>query len=196
MRILYTILVVFSASIISCNSNTNNATSSKEQQAPAPVVTPSSKLGADDNTKLVNMLNNYYALKDALVATSGDKATTAAKMMINGLDSFKAGVEKTDAVILPSINNYLDTIKTELGIIAGYDVKKINDIRMHFAKISGPMFTLCKKLELKNSGLYLQHCPMAFDDTGANWLSNYSEIKNPYYGDKMLECGEIEDSLK
>jgi hypothetical protein len=36
---------------------------------------------------------------------------------------------------------------------------------------------------------------MAFDDKGAYWLSAESEIKNPYFGKKMLECGEVTDSL-
>jgi Cu(I)/Ag(I) efflux system membrane fusion protein len=36
---------------------------------------------------------------------------------------------------------------------------------------------------------------MAFDNKGAYWLSNVSEIKNPYFGEKMLTCGSVQDSL-
>jgi hypothetical protein len=36
---------------------------------------------------------------------------------------------------------------------------------------------------------------MAFDNKGAHWLSNNPEIKNPYFGKKMLECGEVTDTL-
>jgi Cu(I)/Ag(I) efflux system membrane fusion protein len=39
--------------------------------------------------------------------------------------------------------------------------------------------------------LYKQYCPMAFGDKGANWLSQEKEIRNPYFGDKMLTCGEV-----
>jgi hypothetical protein len=40
--------------------------------------------------------------------------------------------------------------------------------------------------------VYRMHCPMAFDDEGASWLSNRDEILNPYFGDAMLACGVIE----
>ncbi len=36
---------------------------------------------------------------------------------------------------------------------------------------------------------------MAFNDAGAYWLSKTSDIKNPYYGKKMLTCGEVKDSI-
>lgn len=42
---------------------------------------------------------------------------------------------------------------------------------------------------------YVVHCPMAFDDTGADWLSAEPTIRNPYYGDAMLTCGTIVDTL-
>jgi hypothetical protein len=49
----------------------------------------------------------------------------------------------------------------------------------------------------------LQECPMAFNDTEtANWISNSSEIINPYLGNNhpkykagMLHCGELKDSI-
>jgi len=36
---------------------------------------------------------------------------------------------------------------------------------------------------------------MAFDNKGAYWLSNEAAIRNPYFGDEMLECGKVEDSV-
>jgi Cu(I)/Ag(I) efflux system membrane fusion protein len=36
---------------------------------------------------------------------------------------------------------------------------------------------------------------MAFDNAGADWLSNQNPIRNPYFGDEMLECGSVDDSL-
>ncbi|MFW5653264.1 MAG: heavy metal-binding domain-containing protein, partial [Planctomycetota bacterium] len=38
---------------------------------------------------------------------------------------------------------------------------------------------------------YLAHCPMAFDDEGADWLQRQETIDNPYFGAMMLRCGEI-----
>ncbi|MTB50024.1 efflux RND transporter periplasmic adaptor subunit [Lewinella sp. W8] len=42
---------------------------------------------------------------------------------------------------------------------------------------------------------YVQHCPMAFNNTGADWISNETQIRNPYFGDLMLKCGLVTDEL-
>jgi Cu(I)/Ag(I) efflux system membrane fusion protein len=39
--------------------------------------------------------------------------------------------------------------------------------------------------------VYLVHCPMAFDNKGADWLQPGKEVLNPYYGAAMLNCGSI-----
>jgi hypothetical protein len=36
---------------------------------------------------------------------------------------------------------------------------------------------------------------MAFNNTGGYWLSNSKEIRNPFFGDKMLKCGRIEKEI-
>ena len=46
------------------------------------------------------------------------------------------------------------------------------------------------------STIYIQKCPMANNNKGAIWLSTDEEIRNPYYGDAMLTCGSVIDTLK
>ena len=36
---------------------------------------------------------------------------------------------------------------------------------------------------------------MANDNNGADWISKEKEIKNPYYGDEMLTCGSILETI-
>ena len=36
---------------------------------------------------------------------------------------------------------------------------------------------------------HLAHCPMAFDNAGADWLQRGTQINNPYFGAQMLRCG-------
>lgn len=43
--------------------------------------------------------------------------------------------------------------------------------------------------------LFVVHCPMAFDSKGGDWLSAEPTVLNPYYGDAMLTCGNVEDTL-
>jgi Cu(I)/Ag(I) efflux system membrane fusion protein len=47
-----------------------------------------------------------------------------------------------------------------------------------------------------NEKLYKQYCPMANNSQGAIWLSSSQEIRNPYYGDAMLECGEVQVAIQ
>ena len=44
--------------------------------------------------------------------------------------------------------------------------------------------------------IYVQHCPMADNNKGADWLSAEKEIKNPYFGSSMLTCGEVTKEIK
>ena len=43
--------------------------------------------------------------------------------------------------------------------------------------------------------VFKAHCPMAFKDQGADWLQSGNDILNPYFGAKMLKCGEISGQL-
>ena len=55
--------------------------------------------------------------------------------------------------------------------------------------------------EVKQGGLdqvgsaYVAHCPMAFDNAGANWLTPANDIANPYFGAEMLNCGSLTERL-
>ncbi len=37
---------------------------------------------------------------------------------------------------------------------------------------------------------------MAFNNRGAHWLSDTTEVVNPYFGDEMLHCGSVTDTLR
>lgn len=41
------------------------------------------------------------------------------------------------------------------------------------------------------SAFYVVHCPMAFDNKGADWLTPRDEVLNPYFGSSMLRCGSV-----
>jgi Cu(I)/Ag(I) efflux system membrane fusion protein/cobalt-zinc-cadmium efflux system membrane fusion protein len=43
--------------------------------------------------------------------------------------------------------------------------------------------------------LYVNYCPMAFEDKGALWLQRYKPIANPYYGTEMKSCGELKRAI-
>ncbi|PTS99156.1 hypothetical protein DBR11_13100 [Pedobacter sp. HMWF019] len=74
-----------------------------------------------------------------------------------------------------------------------------NDIeaqRIEFAALSTNFIALLKKGGMGGGELYIAHCPMASNDKGADWVTNSREIKNPYFGESMLTCGTIKETLK
>ena len=63
--------------------------------------------------------------------------------------------------------------------------------RNHFMVLSESMIKIGNQMKELDGEIYVQHCPMANNDNGANWLSSEKEIRNPYYGEGMLTCGSI-----
>lgn len=87
------------------------------------------------------------------------------------------------------------------GVMANLAAKITNstDIekqRVLFSGLSNEMISKLKAAGLKNGEVYVEYCPMALNDKGAFWLSNRKEIRNPYYGESMMDCGEIKETLK
>lgn len=68
--------------------------------------------------------------------------------------------------------------------------------RAAFDKLSKDMIAQVKKSGVATGEVYVEYCPMAFNDKGASWLSSSKEIRNPYFGDKMLTCGEVTETIK
>ena len=154
----------------------------------------SSNLGAKGTPKLVAVISNYYNLKNALVATNAAQVKAASQQLLSASDSMVMYLQ-TDTPDLITFGRYLDAIITQSKVIAGLEDANCERQRLAFSPLSNNMFELLKMTEVKNTGAYKQYCPMAFDNKGAIWLSDENEIKNPYFGEKMLECGEVTDSL-
>jgi len=147
-------------------------------------------IGAMDNA-----LNAYYELKDALVATDAEKAANGAAVLASTLDSLNFSALKNDStgMIAATAADYAKTIGEEAKKISG--LTDVEAMRTQFQIVSDAMFDLLRTVKYDNAVVYHQYCPMAFDDKGAYWLSNSDDIKNPYFGKKMLVCGEVRDSL-
>ncbi len=68
--------------------------------------------------------------------------------------------------------------------------------REAYETMSNDMMKMVKKAGLSEGKVYVQYCPMAFDNKGASWLSSTEEIRNPYMGEKMMSCGENKESIQ
>ena len=57
------------------------------------------------------------------------------------------------------------------------------------------MIRLANTFHPLENEIYIQHCPMANNDKGADWISLEKEILNPFFGKTMLKCGFITDTI-
>lgn len=120
----------------------------------------------------------YIQLKDALVASKQDEAKKISGELQKALLAISTG----------------KTAATEAATIAY--ATTIADQRKAFSKLSTEMSALIKANSLASGQLYLEYCPMANDNEGAYWLSNEKEIKNPYFGKAMLNCGVVKETIQ
>lgn len=58
------------------------------------------------------------------------------------------------------------------------------------------MIAMVQQFKPHSDALYVQYCPMFEGDKGGSWLSISKDIKNPYFGDMMLSCGEVKKEIK
>ena len=194
MRFLYVLFTCCLIGFMSCGNNTN--TTPTTQNTVITTVKPvSSKLGDNSTRLLTNMVAQYYGLKNALVASKGARADSAALLLEQAADSFQASLLK-DTSNATALKPFLDTIIGYSNAVYITADPSCERQRLPFGAISSALFGLLKNVEIKNAGIYRDYCPMAYNEKGAYWLSEESEIKNPFFGKKMLECGEVTDSLK
>lgn len=86
---------------------------------------------------------------------------------------------------------------TALAVLAAKigAMDEIEGQRILYSALSMDMMARIKVAGLNAGEIFVQYCPMALNDKGASWLSNQREIKNPYFGDSMLTCGEVKETL-
>ena len=70
--------------------------------------------------------------------------------------------------------------------------KSIDEVRLSFNGVSQSMLVLEQSFGHESEESYYEiFCPMAFNKTGASWLSKEKDVNNPYFGASTLKCGEV-----
>lgn len=128
---------------------------------------------AESKTMKVNeVLKAYYGIKNALVSADLGTAMIATNKL-------KARANGKIADLADKMNQSTD----------------LEGKRKVFEELSSAIYEEVKANGGNKSTVYKIFCPMAFDNKGAFWLNESSEVKNPYFGDEMLDCGEVKEEL-
>lgn len=135
-----------------------------------------------------NALTNYYKVKDALVGSDPVKASSGAAELLASVSAISP--DKMTVKQKEIWNNLEGPIRTNTELIG--QATDLEKQREYFAKLSDSMFSLVVTFKGNSQPAYQHYCPMK----KATWLSASKEVRNPYYGDKMLDCGSVRYTLK
>ena len=154
----------------------------------------SKKVSVNQKAKdvLKPLLTEYLIMKDALTNDNLDEAKQAGTNILKSMEGINMSLFTGES---HSVWMGLSSdLKNTLQHVQHF--KTLEEIRKAFQQVSNTMLGLESSFNPNNETLYVLHCPMANNNKGADWLSTSKEIKNPYYGQAMLTCGEVTKEIK
>ncbi|MBN1359398.1 MAG: efflux RND transporter periplasmic adaptor subunit [Sedimentisphaerales bacterium] len=136
--------------------------------------------------------DGYFKVQQALAEDSAEQAASAAQETLQAL----GGVDMT---LFDSTSHdvWMKTSATLQNVLSqAAETDDIKVLRERFHSASQQLIRLTRALGAVGSdAIYVMHCPMAFDNAGADWLQRGQELRNPYFGAMMLQCGSIEEVI-
>lgn len=127
---------------------------------------------------LEKLVGLYMPMQEAL---AGDSAAVvagqAAKVATEAEAILKTGREK------PTLDA-IEDLEAVVAAAKGMKGTEIAALREQFKPLSRAVGRLVERQAVAGHGIY--YCPMA----DAYWVQKSGAVKNPYYGSKMLGCGE------
>ncbi|HYK75977.1 MAG TPA: DUF3347 domain-containing protein [Daejeonella sp.] len=166
-------VVTFPLMLAACSQNKVSEHEANEKTANAVTQTVTLQ---NDTTNQV--FSSYNALKDALVASNADEAQKEASELATALSKVSGSENPT---------------KIAHRIASSIDLAQQ---RADFTNLSDEVIALMKKAQVSQGTIFIQYCPMANAGKGGYWMAADSEVRNPYYGDEMLNCGEVKEEIK
>ncbi|WP_164849981.1 DUF3347 domain-containing protein [Mucilaginibacter limnophilus] len=149
----------------------------KKQDSKVSDTTQQADATVPDSQNVNKVLSSYIALKNELVKSDAEAGKKAAAALEDELIEVKGCAEAA-------------SMAREIA-----SAGSIEDQRKAFLTLSKDIIPLAKGIKTGQT-TYVSYCPMANDGKGGYWLSEIKEIKNPYYGDAMLECGTVKEVIQ
>lgn len=170
----------------------DSSAATSTEKVDAPVIKASfTNVSADVAAHIKEVASHYFHIKHALVshdAAEAKKCATMLLLVVNQFDNSLLSAEQK-----AEYSKHIGAIKEHAdAIVKSADV---DAERMHFAELSTHTYELVKAFGAGKK-VYYDHCQMAFNSKGANWLNENAVIQNPYMGTKMETCGKVEQVIK
>ncbi len=144
-------------------------------------------------SQLEGVFKGYFAMHKTLVEDQFDEA-------IAGVSKIKEALAGVDMKLLFDEDHQtwmrqVAALEKILSDASG--AEDIELLRESFATLSEEMFVVGRQFGPPGeSTLYQLKCPMAFSGSGATWLQQDKDTRNPYLGSAMLQCGDVVDVIR
>ncbi len=135
------------------------------------------------------IVDAYLQIKNALVADDKEAAAKGGAALLTAFSKFNMASLKGD-----THKEYMDILENAKEQVQHIIKSPIDHQREHFEVLSTDINDLIALLGTDKT-LYEDFCPMANDGKGAIWLSEIKDIKNPFFGSKMLKCGKVQKQI-
>ncbi|MEH6307186.1 DUF3347 domain-containing protein [Olivibacter sp. CPCC 100613] len=149
--------------------------------------------GVDPKTSstIKQIVDHYIHVKTALSNDDDKEAASGGEAMVATMGQVDKSRLTAEQAALYDEN---EADLREHAEHIGENVGNIKHQREHFIMMSEDVYALVKGFGAGRT-LYHAHCPMAKDNEGAMWLTETNEIRNPYFGSKMLKCGSVKEVI-
>ena len=149
------------------------------------------------NNAFDSLLGHYFDIRDALVDADTLKADQAAYKLGAKADSLPIRLIKGDSGIILTAKSLAAALSGDAKGFAGDGGLEAR--RRSLNVLTDELYNLVRTVHYDEARIYQISCPMAFkDSTAGAWLSQSTQIQNPYLGRKdpsMLVCGDVIDSF-
>jgi|TARA_B110000495_G_scaffold122955_1_gene106886 hypothetical protein len=137
------------------------------------------------------IIDAYLQLKNALTEDNEKKAAEAGNAILTAFSNFNISQLTED-----QHKEYVEIVENAKEQAEHIVKSPIDHQREHFEVLSTDIKDLIALLGIETgTTLYETFCSMYNNHTGAMWLSETEEIKNPFYGSKMLTCGKVQKQI-
>ncbi len=142
--------------------------------------------------QLAGMFQDYLAMSRALAGDDPAGAKGGGAALARKLHA--ADAASLDGAARGDWNELAIRLHDGAEGVAG--AEELDAMRVSFGSLSAAMLETIARFPGRSLGpVHHLHCPMAFDDRGADWLSSDKAIANPYFGAEMLRCGEVKGTV-
>jgi hypothetical protein len=148
---------------------------------------------AESSFTINEIVSSYLKLKNALVKDDSKGAASAGKALYATFNKVNSN-SILDKKLKNKYNDIVADAKEHVKHI-GDNAGKMDHQREYFALLSKDVQDLIKTFGT-NQKLYQDYCPMYNEGKSGYWISETKEIRNPYFGSEMLNCGRIVENVK